>query len=279
MSVLLDPNPPSVSVAATARALPKPDYGIDAPGVRRSMLAAGISGAVLCGVGVTVAALASGAFATAATWVSVAFLFVALYGLGMAVYMTYGSRIGKLRNRESLLDVAGAMRAWTGHETVLDVGCGRGLMLVGAARRLTSGNAVGIDLWRNEDQAGNTPEAALENARREGVSDRVRVETGDARTLPYPDASFDAVMSHWVIHNLPETMDRTHALDEMLRVLRPGGVLVLADIAYHQVYRAHLEAHGLTDLHADDGGWEAQVVGALSGGSFRPQALVGRRAA
>lgn len=227
----------------------------------------------------TVAAFASGAVATTATWLSVAGVFAALYGLGMAAYMTYGSRIGKLRDRERLLDLAGAVAPWTGRETVLDVGCGRGLMLVGAARRLTSGKAVGIDLWRNEDQAGNTPDAALDNARREGVFDRVRIETGDARTLPYPNASFDVVVSHWVIHNLPEAADRARALDEMLRVLRPRGVLVLADIAYHQAYRAQLEARGLIDLHACDGGWEARVIGALSGGSFRPQALLGRRAA
>lgn len=279
MPVLFDPDPRSASVAATDRTSPKPDYGIDAPGVRRGMLAAGIGGIALCGLGVTVAALASGAFAAAASWLSVAFLFVGLYGLAMAAYMTYGSRIGKLRNREHLLDLAEAMSPWTGRENILDVGCSRGLMLVGAARRLTSGRTVGIDLWRAEDQTDNTPDAALENARREGVSDRVRIDTGDARALPYPDASFDAVVSHWVIHNLPEAADRTRAVDEMLRVLRPGGVLVLADIANHGAYRAQLEARGLTDLHARDGGWETRVIGALSGGSFRPKALVGRRAA
>ena len=261
------------------RVSPKPDYGIDAPGVRRGMFAAGIGGAVLCGLSIMVAASASGALARAATWSAVACLFAALYGLGMAAYMTYGSRIGKLLTRERLLDLAGAVTAWTGRETVLDVGCGRGLMFVGAARRLTSGKAVGIDLWRTEDQADNTPEAALENARREGVFERVQVETGDARALPYADASFDTVMSHWVIHNLPEAADRTRALDEMLRVLRPGGVLVLADIAYHSVYRTQLEARGLTDLHVCDGGCEGWVSGVLTGGSFRPQAIVGRRAA
>jgi 2-polyprenyl-3-methyl-5-hydroxy-6-metoxy-1,4-benzoquinol methylase len=61
---------------------------------------------------------------------------------------------------------------WTGDETVLDIGCGRGLMLVGAARRLTTGQAVGIDLWRTEDQADNSPEAAQAHARREGFPTR-----------------------------------------------------------------------------------------------------------
>ena len=84
-------------------------------------------------------------------------------------------------------------------------------------------------------------------------------------------------MSHWVIHNLPDAISRTRAIDQMLRVLKPGGVLVLADIAHHGQYRNHLAARGLTDVHAYTGGLESRIIGALSGGSFRPQALIARR--
>ena len=70
----------------------------------------------------------------------------------MGLYMTHGSRIGKMRSREKLLDLAATLRPWSGEEILLDVGYGRGLMLIGAARRLTTGHAVGIDLWRDEDQ-------------------------------------------------------------------------------------------------------------------------------
>jgi ubiquinone/menaquinone biosynthesis C-methylase UbiE len=195
----------------------------------------------------------------------------------MGTYMTYGSRIGKLRTRERLLDLSITLRPWIGSETVLDVGCGCGLMLVGAARRLKTGQAVGIDLWRAEDQADNSPEAAQANARLEGVSDRIRIDTGDARQLPYPVGSSDAVLSHWVVHNLPDANDRRRALDEMLRVLRPGGVLVLADIANIGEYRTYLSSKGLTHLQFDNGGTEAAIMGALSGGSYRPQALIGVR--
>lgn len=203
---------------------------------------------------------------------------IAVYGFFMGSYMTYGSRIGKLRARERLLDLVGTLRPWNGVEAVLDVGCGRGLMLIGAAKRLTTGQAIGIDLWRSEDQARNSPEATRENARREGVLDRISVDTGDARRLPYPDASFDVVMSHWVVHNLSGEHDRQIALDEMLRVIRPGGVIMLADIANIAEYRAYLLSKGVSGLQILTGGAEAAIMGALSGGSYRPQAVVAKKA-
>lgn len=150
-------------------------------------------------------------------------------------------------------------------------------MLIGAAARLTTGQAIGIDLWQNEDQAENTPDATLENARRAGVSAGISVQTADARALPFVDGQFDMVMSHWVVHNVSDAGDRMRVLDEMLRVLRPGGALLLADIAYLADYQSHLTANGLTDIQTDTGGLEALIVGALSGGTFRPQFLVGRQ--
>jgi SAM-dependent methyltransferase len=229
------------------------------------------------GVAIAIGACFTGWLGSSSPWISGLGLIVAAYVFFMGLYMTYGSRIGKLRTREKLLDLAAAQRPWRGNDAVLDVGCGRGLMLVGAARRLKTGQAVGIDLWRAEDQADNSPEAAQANARREGVSDRIRIDTGDARRLPYMDSSFDAVLSHWVVHNLPGPNDRRRALDEMLRVLRPGGVLVLADIANTGEYRTYLSSKGLADLHFISGGAEAAIMGALSGGSYRPQALIGVR--
>jgi SAM-dependent methyltransferase len=230
--------------------------------------------------GVAVAAVAGlgGFLGSLSSWVTGIGLTVAAYGLFMGSYMTYGSRIGKLRTRERLLDLtAQQLRPWSGSEAVLDVGCGRGLMLVGAARRLRTGEAVGIDLWRAEDQADNSPEAVKENARREGVADRVRIDTGDARQLPYADGSFDLVLSHWVVHNVPQAADRERVLAEMLRVLRPGGVLVLADIANIAEYRTYLTSKGVTGVRFVDGGVEAAIMGALSGGTYRPQALLALR--
>jgi SAM-dependent methyltransferase len=269
-----------VSVVAPAQ---KPDYGIDAPGVRRGMLMAGVGGLLLASIATAARAfglVGAGAASTLLAVLTVLGLLAAVYGLYMGSYMTYGSRIGKLRTRDRLLDAVAELRPWRGSEAVLDVGCGRGLMVIGAAKRLLAadnGLAVGIDLWRTEDQSANTPAAALDNARIEGVADRVRIDTGDARGLPHADGSFDVVISHWVVHNLGRAEDRLKALDEMFRVLRPGGVLVLADIACIAEYRAHLTSKKVTELRFLDGGLEARVMGVLSGGSYRPQAFLACR--
>ena len=71
-----------------------------------------------------------------------------------------------------------------GCEQVLDVGCGRGLMLIGAAKRLNTGRAIGVDIWKMEDQSQNLPTAALANAKIEFVAERVEVRTADMRGVP-----------------------------------------------------------------------------------------------
>jgi SAM-dependent methyltransferase len=146
---------------------------------------------------------------------------------------------GKLRIWKRELDRAGLQ----GNEQLLDLGCGRGAVLIEAARRLAAGRAVGADLW-TKDQSGNRPEVTLANAAAAGVADRVEVHTADMTALPFPDASFDVVTSALAIHNIPSAEDRYRAVDEAMRVLRPGGQLLIADISHMaRKYAAHI-GHG-----------------------------------
>lgn len=129
-----------------------------------------------------------------------------------------------------------------GDERLLDLGCGRGAVLIEAARRLPGGRAVGVDLWRSQDQSGNDPALTMANARAVGVGDRVELHTGDMTALPFPGCSFDVVTSALAIHNIATVEGRQQALDEALRVLRPGGRLLIADFRHNAEYRRYLGA-------------------------------------
>lgn len=208
---------------------PRPDYGLDAPPVIRNL------------------ALAAIALAIAAQFLPQRLLWfawgsAALCGVEAAA-MVWASRVGKIRQRERLLDQV----KWRDGVRVLDVGCGRGLLAIGAARRAGPGAVVvGVDLWQAADLAGNNPSAAVQNAGKEGVSDRVRIVTGDMRALPLANGSIDVALSSLAIHNVPAEADRTRALAEIARALVPGGVLVIQDFRNVDRYAADLRAQGLT---------------------------------
>jgi len=159
----------------------------------------------------------------------------------MGLWMIYDSKIGKVREREKYLD----MIAWRGDERVLDVGCGLGLFLIGAAKRLSTGRAVGIDKWQQEDLSGNNAAGTLDNARIEGVADKVEVLTGDARKLPFDDASFNVVLSSMALHNIYNAGERQTAVREIARVLESGGRLLIVDVRHLRQYAATLRDAGL----------------------------------
>jgi ubiquinone/menaquinone biosynthesis C-methylase UbiE len=247
----------------------RPDYGIDAPGLCRFFFLAGFAALAICVIGwIVTSSLKPWGFLLTAT-----LAVPALYLLGMGTFMVYESKVTKIAERERLLDLV----SWRGDEAVLDVGCGRGLMLVGAARRLTSGRATGIDIWQAEDQSANTPEAPLANARLEGASDRVTVQTADMRALPFPDQSFDVVVTHWAVHNLKDEVDRDGALGEMHRVLKAGGRLILTDIENRQAYSDRVNALGFTDQKIIVSAAKDAVLKAITFGSFQPATIFARK--
>src|SRR6187431_426478 len=214
-----------------------PNYGIDAPLAVRNLLIVAALGIIslitrLLGVWSRQDLIAAIAFPLISAGLSCG---------AMALWMIYDSKIGKVREREYYLDKI----AWRGDERVLDVGCGLGLFLIGAAKRLNTGRAVGIDLWQAEDLSGNTPAGTLDNAMIEGVADKVEVQTGDARKLPFDDASFDVVLSSMALHNIYNAGERQAAVREIARVLKVGGRVLIDDIRHLTQYAATLRDAGV----------------------------------
>jgi SAM-dependent methyltransferase len=94
----------------------------------------------------------------------------------------------RLKARDKFLDEI----PWQGNETVLDVGCGNGILIIGAAKRLTTGKGIGIDTWT--DFSGDSRrEAFLENAKIEEVADLVSLQNEDVRQLPYDTLMYSIV--------------------------------------------------------------------------------------
>ena len=220
-------------MTATASAPARTNYGLDAPGV---VLTLGAIGLVLnvAAFALVVAGSASAArLGRTLLWPGTTFALSALL-------MVLSSYWGKGRARDRLL----GFLALRGDETVLDVGCGHGLMLIGAALRVPNGHVTGIDLWSQTDQHSNSATATRANAEAEGVSARVTIQNGDMRKLPFADESFDAVVSSLAIHNVPTADERDQSIREIARVVRPGGSVGILDIAHVGDYARVLEISG-----------------------------------
>ncbi|HEY9304406.1 MAG TPA: class I SAM-dependent methyltransferase [Mycobacterium sp.] len=232
---------------ATDFARPRGRYGVDgdyrlipAPVVLIGYLLLCLTAAVFAGLWLTSGRMLIGLLAAV-----VAVLLIAA-GLGIWRFSLRG-KFEVWARLLSALDLRG-------DERVLDLGCGRGAVLLMAAKFVARGKAVGVDIWR-PDQTGNSMQATLTNADAEGVADRVELHTEDMTALHFPDESFDLIVSSLAIHNLPGNDARRSAIDEAVRVLRPGGRAVIADIGFTRLYAARLRQQGMTDVQRRDLGW------------------------
>jgi len=105
---------------------------------------------------------------------------------------------------------------------VLDCGCGPGSITVGLARAVMPADVIGIDIEPRQLETARSLAA-------EGNIGNVRFEEGSIYEIPFPDASFDVAVAHFVIEHVS---DPGRALREMRRVLRPGGVAAIKDPYY-----------------------------------------------
>jgi SAM-dependent methyltransferase len=168
-----------------------------------------------------------------------------------------------------------------GDEYCLDMGCGRGAVTALVARLVPRGHVVGLDLWRTEDQSGNSADAARRNLVADGVAERCELKTGDMLAMPFGDNTFDLVVSSLAIHNVDERDLRNHArrlqaVSEAARVLKPGGRLVITDLLWTRRYAQHLRQLGMQQVAQRSLGWRfwyAPFLGADLVTATKPPAI------
>ena len=117
---------------------------------------------------------------------------------------------------------------------VLDIGCGNGHLAIQLAKLSPDRMVTGLDYWGSAWEYSK--EACDRNARLEGVADRTRFVRGSAAQLPFGDDEFDCVVSCMTFHEVRDLDDKTKALAEALRVLRPGGRFVVIDLFSSPAY-------------------------------------------
>jgi arsenite methyltransferase len=210
----------------------RPNYGIDALPVVRNMGLVGLAALVLFILSFVIHSLSGLRYMFLGFFVS-----FSVTALLMILY----AKVGKFGHRERMLNFVD----WRGDEHVLDVGTGRGVLLIGAAKRLTFGRAVGIDIWNEEDLSGNKKENTLKNAELEDVASKVEVKDDDARKMSFADETFDVVLSNLCLHNIPDKEGRRQACREIARVLKPNGTAVLSDFKSNKLYASEFNELGL----------------------------------
>lgn len=142
--------------------------------------------------------------------------------------------------RERMLDLG---RVSSG-EFVLDVGCGTGTLAIAAKRRVGDGGTVhGID------PSVEMIERARKKATRAHSGAVFRV--AHAESLPFETSHFDVVLSTVMLHHLPRAV-RAQAIQEMRRVVKPGGRILIVDFgartSQHRGLMAHFHRHGRVSM-------------------------------
>ncbi len=218
------------------RARLKPHYGVHSPNKLRQLFVAG-AGAIIAGL--LLPTFHIGDFQI--TLVGPTLLALGCLSLGLCASMLAYSFLGKFNIRKRML----GMVRWRGNEIVLDIGTGRGLLAIGAAKRLRTGTVVAIDDWQATGATGNTMEAVQRNVDVARVHDRVELRSDDPRHIAFVDNSFDVVLSLLSLHGIDDAGGRAKACCEIARVLKPRGIAVIADSAYVRDYARALNAAGL----------------------------------
>lgn len=211
----------------------KPSYGIDAPKVIRNLF---LAGACLFILSFIFPSITLGKVSIDISWFIWPGINFMIGGMLMIIY----AFIGKYFHRDRMLDLID----WRGDEQVLDIGTGKGLMMIGAAKKLTTGFSTGIDIWNVEDLSGNNLASAINNAKLEGVGNKIVIKNENAMDMSFSNDFFDIILTNLCLHNIYDKAGRHTACLEIARVLKTGGTAIISDFRHVKEYKENFDILG-----------------------------------
>ena len=163
--------------------------------------------------------------------IRVLLLISAVIFIGLGVYLNYVAYQFSAKGggfQEKLWQVVLEHLFWDGDGRALDIGTGNGPLAIRIAKKYPGAQVIGIDYWGQDWEY--SPNICEENAALEGVSERTEFKRASASGLPFGDEHFDAVLSHFVFHEVADAADKRDVIKEALRVLKKGGAFSFQDM-------------------------------------------------
>jgi len=117
---------------------------------------------------------------------------------------------------------------WDGYGRAIDIGCGSAALSIRLAKKYPGAKITGVDHWGERWEYSKA--LCERNATTEGVGERTTFQKASASSLPFPDESFDAVVSNLVFHEVSDVPDKQQLIREALRVVRKGGAFAIQDL-------------------------------------------------
>jgi len=187
---------------------------------------------------------------------------IAIQNIRIIAWMLYSSLFQKQKVALQMIDLLEKMNGktyWQGINNILDVGCGRGLLMNNIAKKMLAEGQKdfkisGIDIFSTKDLLNNSEKNTLETIKKEGIPmDFMEIKNCDAREIIYDNNYFDLIVSSLTIHNVGRTEkteqkqreEREKALNEIIRVTKPGGSIMIWELFHAEEIEKFLRSKGL----------------------------------